>query len=147
MIYRAPTAEDFALLAEMNHQLISDEGHRNPMTVAQLEERMRGWLDSGEYAARIFQEEGAIAGYALYRESTEEIHLRQLFIVRERRRRGLGRKAMKILMEEVWPGNKRWTLEALSGNAAAIAFYRSIGFRDYSIALEFMPPAGNHCAS
>jgi hypothetical protein len=31
-----------ALLAELNHQLIRDEGHRNRMTVPELKRRMRG---------------------------------------------------------------------------------------------------------
>lgn len=35
-------------------QLIQDEGHRNRMTVAELEQRMRGWI-AGEYRAVIFE--------------------------------------------------------------------------------------------
>ena len=56
MPYRIATAEDSPMLAELNSQLIRDEGHRNPMTIAQLEERMRGWLTSGEYRAVLFEE-------------------------------------------------------------------------------------------
>src|SRR6266511_2345960 len=48
MQYRIATAEDYPMLAELNSQLIRDEGYRNPMTSAQLEERLRGWLTSGE---------------------------------------------------------------------------------------------------
>jgi hypothetical protein len=47
MTFRLASVDDCRLLAEMNHQLIQDEGHRNKMTVAELERRMRGWL-SGE---------------------------------------------------------------------------------------------------
>ena len=35
---------DLDLLAEWNYQLIRDEGHRNPMSVTELRERMRGLL-------------------------------------------------------------------------------------------------------
>jgi hypothetical protein len=33
--------DDVPLLAAMNSRLIRDEGHRNPMTLPELEERMR----------------------------------------------------------------------------------------------------------
>jgi hypothetical protein len=51
--YRFSTQEDVSLLAKMNQQLIRDEGHRNKMTLPQLQERMSGWLQK-EYAAVIF---------------------------------------------------------------------------------------------
>jgi hypothetical protein len=48
--YRRATLNDCSLLAELNHQLIRDEGHRNKMTVPELEQRMRGWLTGVIYA-------------------------------------------------------------------------------------------------
>ena len=53
MTFRPATIEDCPLLAELNYQLIRDEGHRNEMTVPELEQRMRGWLADG-YRALIF---------------------------------------------------------------------------------------------
>ena len=52
---RIATAADFAQLAEMNRQLIRDEGHRNAMSALELEHRMKNWL-AGEYqaASRLF---------------------------------------------------------------------------------------------
>ena len=44
MTFRSATLEDCALLAELNHQLFRDEGHRNRMTVAEIELRINGWL-------------------------------------------------------------------------------------------------------
>ena len=41
MTFRFSTLEDCALLAELNHQFIRDEGHGNSMTVTELEQRMR----------------------------------------------------------------------------------------------------------
>jgi hypothetical protein len=72
MTFRPAALEDCALLAELNHQLIRDEGHRNRMTVAELEQRMRGWLD-GEYRAVLFEDGGESVAYALFREQPEEI--------------------------------------------------------------------------
>src|SRR5215469_17045607 len=97
LLFRRATTDDCALLAEMNHQLIRDEGHRNRMTVPELEKRMRGWLASGEYAAVIFDLGGEVVAYALYRDQPAEIYLRQLFVARNRRRKGIGRAAIEIL--------------------------------------------------
>lgn len=59
MKYRKATVHDTSVLAKLNHQLIRDEGHRNPMTVPELEERVRAWLNT-DYEAVIF-EDGADA--------------------------------------------------------------------------------------
>lgn len=137
--WRLATAADCPLLAELNHQLIRDEGHRNTMNPAQLEERMRSWLQSGEYTAVLFEREGIIVAYTLYRESAEEVYLRQLLVVRPHRREGIGRQAAALLREQIWPRHKRLTLEVLSHNTVALAFWRSLGYRDYSVCLEIMP--------
>ena len=42
--FRYATQEDVGLLAEMNQQLICDEGHRSKMTLSQLEQRMSDFL-------------------------------------------------------------------------------------------------------
>src|SRR6516162_633841 len=105
MKFRHATVEDCPQLAELNHQLIQDEGHRNPMTVRELEQRLRDWL-AGEYRAVVYEEGGDVIAYALYREEPDEIYLRQLFVVRHRRRQGIGRRAVEILRSEVWPPTK-----------------------------------------
>ena len=138
MNFRHATLKDCPLLAELNHQLIRDEGHRNPMTVSELEQRMQGWLAS-EYAAMIFEDNEGVVAYALYREQPEEVYLRQLFVVRNRRRQGVGRQAMEMLRTRIWPKHKRLTVQVLVQNEAAVAFWRAMGYRDYSLALEILP--------
>lgn len=138
MNFRRATLNDCALLAELNHQLILDEGHRNRMTVPELEQRMKGWLAS-EYAAVLFENSGEVVAYALYREQPEEIYLRQLFVVRNRRRQGIGRQAVEILRSKILPKNKRLTVEVLVQNEAAVAFWRAVGYKDYSLTLEILP--------
>jgi GNAT superfamily N-acetyltransferase len=128
----------FDLLAELNHQLIRAEGHRNPMTVPQLDQRMRGFIE-GEYRTIVFERYGEIVTYALYREAREEIYLRQLFVVRDRRRQGIGRQAMEILRSQIWPKNKRLTVEVLAANTAVLAFWRAVGYVDHAPTLEIMP--------
>src|SRR5436190_3730730 len=110
MKFRPATLDDCSLLAELNHQLIRDERHRNKMNVAQLEQRMRNWL-AEDYRAILFEENGQVVAYALFREQPEEIYLRQLFVVRDRRRHGIGRRAVEILRYQVWPRSKRLTVD------------------------------------
>jgi predicted acetyltransferase len=138
MTFRAATFDDCPQLAELNHQLIRDEGHRNPMTVPELEQRMRGWI-SGDYRAIIYEDGGEIVAYALFREQPEEIHLRQLFVVRHRRSQGIGRWAVDILRSQIWPKTKRLTVEVLVANTRAVSFWRSVGYADYALSLEILP--------
>jgi GNAT superfamily N-acetyltransferase len=128
---------DLALLAEWNHQLIRDEGHRNPMTIDELAERMKKWL-LGEYQAVVFSD-GEPVGYALFKKEDDLIYLRQLFVRRDRRRAGIGHKAVDQLRREIWPYGVRLTVEVLCQNKDAVAFWRSVGYRDYCLTLEIMP--------
>jgi GNAT superfamily N-acetyltransferase len=135
--YRIATAEDAPLLAGLNRQLIEDEGHRNPMTPPELERRMRDWLQ-GEYTAVIFELAGRPAAYALYRAVSEGIYLRQFFVDRAQRRAGIGRAAIDLLRDEIWPPGTRVTVEVLASNRRGYDFWRAVGFRDYAITLELM---------
>jgi GNAT superfamily N-acetyltransferase len=119
--FRFATLDDCHLLSELNHQLIRDEGHRNPMTIGQLEQRMRGWL-AGEYRAVIYEDGAEVVAYALFREEPDEIYLRQPFVVRHLRGRGIGRRAVEILRSQVWPKDKRLTVEVLVTNEKGVGF-------------------------
>jgi predicted acetyltransferase len=138
MTFRPAIPDDCALLAQLNHELIQDEGHRNRLTVPELEQRMRGWL-VGEYRAVIYESGGEVVGYALFREQPEEIYLRQLFVVRHRRSQGLGRQAVAILRSQVWPKTKRLTVDVLVTNQMALAFWHAVGYTDYCLKLEIPP--------
>src|SRR6188474_3079964 len=94
--FRFATLRDSGLLAELNRQLIQDEGHRSRMTVAELESRMRGWL-AGDYRAVIGEVDGEVATYALFSEQPDEVYLRQLFVVGLRRRQGIGHLLIDFL--------------------------------------------------
>ena len=138
MEYRTATREDVPLLAELNAQLIEDEAHRNTMSLEELADRMAGWI-SAEYTAVLFEENGESVAYSLYRIELEKVYLRQFFVVRGRRRSGIGRSCMRVLFEEVWPKDRRITVDVLVGNQAAISFWRDVGFADYCLTLEVRP--------
>ena len=139
MHLRLAETNDVTLLASWNFDLIRDEGHRNPMSVGELADRMRRWLSS-EYTALIFCEGDTPVGYALYRSHEEGgIHLRQFFVTRDRRRRGLGRRALELLVESVAP--KRVVVEVLSNNWPAIAFWHGARLNEYARTLELLTPS------
>lgn len=138
MTHRFANASDCPLLGDLNHQLIRDEGHRNSMSAGELAARMKGWLAS-EFRAVIFKNDAEIVGYALFRESADEIYLRQLFIQRNLRRQGFGRTIVRLLRERVWSKEKRLTVEVLVANRPAVQFWRAVGYRDYALTLEVMP--------
>jgi predicted acetyltransferase len=140
MTWRLATKRDCRLLAELNHQLIIDEGHRNQMTVPELEGRMRDWL-AEEYVAVLFEVENEVAAYALYRNQAGEIYLRHFFVVRHRRRQGIGRQAMELLRGRIWPQAQRLTVSVLTHNEAGLKFWRAMGYRDYCLTMEFPGPS------
>lgn len=135
MEYRTAGDDDLALLAELNLQLIRDEKHSNPMSVAELEQRMRAWL-ARAYSAVLFLSEGTVVGYALYRSDDTGIFLRQFLILRHERRKGFGRAAMDLLFRRVWPVGATVTLEALCANQTAIDFWRAMEFDVYALTLR-----------
>ena len=137
MKLRRPSQSDLPVLAELNHQLILDEGHRNPMTVPELESRMRSWL-AGEYESRLFELDNSTIGYVLHRQDSAEVYVRQFFIQREFRRQGYGQLAFEQLVEQLW-SNRRIRLDVLVGNQGGMAFWRSLGFEDYCITMERSP--------
>jgi ribosomal protein S18 acetylase RimI-like enzyme len=135
MHYRQATATDATLLGEMNHRLICDEGHRNPMTLGELAGRMAEWL-AAEYEAVLFEDDAGVAGYALFRREPEHIYLRQFYVEPQRRRQGIGRAAIAHFLKHHWQDRARIRVDVLIGNEAAIAFWKSVGFADYFLTLE-----------
>jgi hypothetical protein len=135
MLHRFASIEDAQVLRELNHQLIHDEGHRNQMTVPELIDRMRRWLET-DYRASMFEDDSDIVAYALYRDEEDHIYLRQFLVQRHKRRSGIGRHRMKILCSQIWPKDKRPRVDVLYQNQVGIAFWRAMGFTDYCLTLE-----------
>ncbi|MCG8642515.1 MAG: GNAT family N-acetyltransferase [Desulfobacterales bacterium] len=139
MKYRIATNEDIEILAEMNMELCKDENHKNQFKSKNwFQERMATFLSSS-YTAVIFELKDSPIAYALFvnhAEHVDTIHLRQIFVRGSVRRQGIGKNAMQILLNKVWPKGRRITVESLSNNHKALSFYKSLGFTDYSVELE-----------
>jgi GNAT superfamily N-acetyltransferase len=142
LTFRVAAAADLPQLASWNQQLIEDEGHDNTMSLEALVSRMRNWLTT-EYQALIFEDPAAPApvAYALLRDTPEWVHLRQFFVARDRRRRGIGARAVALLRDSVFPPDKPVIVEAMAWNHPALAFWRAVGFADRYVGLESRPAA------
>ena len=140
MHYRFASPADAVLLAPLNQQLIRDEGHRNRMTLAELEARMKEWLE-GEYKAVLVEADGTPAAYALFRQEPGHVYLRQLYVASAGRRQGIGRKLVEWLRQNAWPKEVPVRLDVLVANVSAQEFWRSVGFSTYCLTME--APAQN----
>ncbi|TMH15848.1 MAG: GNAT family N-acetyltransferase [Betaproteobacteria bacterium] len=112
------------------------------MSLEELAVRMRNWLAT-EYQALIFEDPAATApvAYALLRDTPEWVHLRQFFVARDRRRRGIGARAVALLRDSVFPPDKLVIVEAMAWNHRALSFWRAVGFADRYVGLESRPAA------
>ena len=135
MSYRFSTSTDIPLLVGMNQQLIRDEGHLSQLTRDSLQARMTAWLDEG-YSAVVFEENSRVIGYALFRQESNYVYLRQFYVEAGSRRRGAGRSAIRWLTTNAWKSATHVRLDALIGNTTAIAFWHSLGFQDYCLTME-----------
>ena len=77
------------------------------------------------------EEETDVIGFAGFRNISGEIHILNIAVLPEYRKKGLGRMLLKKLLDEgkelVTEG---YTLEVRVGNAPAIALYESFGFKN-----------------
>lgn len=147
MKYRFAAQEDIPVLATMNLMLAEDEQHVNRFkTIDWFKDRMRTFLN-GEYKAILFEKDNNIIGYALYtnhHDREDTIYLRQIFVDRDCRRQGIGKEIMNILLKEIWPKDKRITVEVLCHNKSAIEFYKSVGYKDYCMEMEISKQERNY---
>lgn len=134
MIIHKCTAADIPFLALLNKQLIEDERSDNAMTLPELEDRMRWFLET-EYTAYFFCEEDAVVGYALIRHTAKPAYLRQFLIIREYRRRHFGKQAVELLLRTL--ETKHLDIEVYTWNERGIRFWESCGFRLRSLYMRY----------
>ena len=118
---------DVERLAELNKCLIEDEQHPNPMDIAQLTQRMKEWLAT-EYSCYLVKQYGHIIAYCLYGDDGGHYYMRQLYVDRAHRRKGIATQLLDWLYENVWI-EKKVRLDVLAHNEEAVAFYKRYGFR------------------
>ena len=141
LLIRPATKSDLPILAQMNRRLIEDEGSRNPMSIAELQNRMGEWLGD-EWQVDLFSEGDTVVGYAvyqfrkdIYKPDEVMVYLRQLYIERDRRRRGLGSRAFKLVAQTRFPAGCRIEVDVLASNPRGAKFWAQVGFQPYCTTL------------
>lgn len=129
MEIRKCTVLDIDKLTELNKQLIDDEKSDNRMNFDELRTRMKTFLET-DYSAYFFAEENAVVGYALIKNTSEPLYLRQFLIDRNFRRKHLGKMAFELLLKEL--NTNTIDIEVLSRNEAGLKFWESCGFVERS---------------
>lgn len=125
---------DVERLAEMNRHLIEDERHPIPMNVNQLTQRLKEWLEN-EYICHLVKQHESIIAYCLWRDEGEYYYMRQLYVDRKHRRKGIATKLLDWLYENVWTDQKV-RLDVFAHNEPAIEFYKRYGFRICVLRME-----------
>lgn len=128
------TMADVPKLAILNKQLIDDEKSDNPMNFNELEIRMKGFLET-DYDAYFFIEDSQIIGYALIRNTSNPVYLRQFLIVRNYRKHHYGTQAFQMLLQYL--DIKEIDLEVLPWNKNGLAFWKYCGFNETCIAMRY----------
>ncbi len=143
IVVREHTPDDLDLLAQMNRQLIEDEGHRNPMTVAELKERFKRFVAEDGWNVDLLMSDSEVIGFATHRHEVDEaaeggqsVHLRQFFIDRQHRGEGFGRAALQALIQARFKPGERIFLHVLENNLRGQAFWSRTGFVPYGRVME-----------
>ncbi|MDP7638831.1 MAG: GNAT family N-acetyltransferase [Candidatus Hydrogenedentes bacterium] len=78
----------------------------------------------GEYTCYLVTEDGATFAYCLFRDDGNYYYMRQLFVERAHRRKGLATQLLDWMNRNVWT-DKKVRLDVLSHNEEVIAFYKA----------------------
>ena len=140
---REVSEEDIATIATMNQRLVEDERSRNPFSEAEYRQRIADWLAGDEWELVLFTDSaGTTVGYAVYRLQQDEyyqdrqaVYLRQFFIDRSFRGRGLGRAAYSQLENERF-GDRVVSLDVLTTNPDGRRFWETVGFTEYYVSMK-----------
>ncbi|MCQ6562990.1 GNAT family N-acetyltransferase [Paenibacillus mendelii] len=137
LVLKQAGSEHIRVLTEMNQELIRDEQSENRMDYGELYNRMSDFISS-DWKAMLLVCKEEIIGYGLYQErknaydsAKEEIYLRQYFIRKPFRGRGLGREGVIKLRADVFPKSAALILDVLESNDAGRRFWESLGFKPY----------------
>ena len=108
--------------------LLEIEEESNPYPWTEL--NFQDCLERGYYSLAL-EEEGLFVGFAIMAISSEESHLLNIGIKKEKRRLGLGEKLLRkmIIAAEVM-GSKKIILEVRITNKSAYKLYEKLGFEE-----------------
>jgi GNAT superfamily N-acetyltransferase len=138
--WRPCTPLDAPALGRFNAQLAEDEGAPSLGPTSFYVERMRTWLSQGRYQAALAWAQDEPVAYALWRDDPDyaDIFVRQFFVAREHRGRGMGQRLFEQAVRQFWDG-RPLRLDVYDSNPRGAAFWARLGFAPYSRLMRRMP--------
>lgn len=133
VVWRRAGADDAEVIGRFNAQLSVDEG-AEPVGPPELYvQRMRGWLEQNRYEAALAYAGESVVAYVVWRDDPDydSLFVRQFFVARPFRGKGLGRALFLRAVDEFWP-DRQLRLDVYDTNPRGAAFWTSVGFVPYS---------------
>jgi ribosomal protein S18 acetylase RimI-like enzyme len=127
MQLRLATTADLPLLAQWYKELRSDERIDNTMTDGEVRGQMDSFLRGSTYKTYLLEDGGAAVGYGMLDVTRKPMYLRHLFVHREKRQKGYGKKLIYLLMNLFAISDI--DIEVMVWNQNALEFYNKLGFR------------------
>jgi putative acetyltransferase len=127
--------EDLQLLSHLYEELREDEQADNVMTQREIETQMKGFLQGNTYQIYLLEDNGASLGYAMVDMTRNPYYLRHLFIRRDKRNQGLGKRLIFMLLDLL--AINGIDIEVLVWNEKAIKFYQAMGFKSRYTGMRF----------
>ena len=126
--------EDCDELVEMNNQLVIDEQFDVILPQDKMIERMQDFIQGSVYDCYLMVHDNVVCGYCLVDTTKTPLYLRHLFVKKEHRRKGLGKKTIQMLLQMYKTDSL--DIEVMAWNANALKFYESIGFKPRFIGMR-----------
>ncbi|PCJ51819.1 MAG: hypothetical protein COA79_25230 [Planctomycetota bacterium] len=131
---RKASLNDCIMLGQLNKHLIEDGKHPNTMDIDQLIDRMKHFINS-EYTCYIYSLSDNIIAYCLFYGNSDFYYIRQLFVHRIHRKKGIATELLNWLFINTWV-DKKVRLDVLANNHSAIEFYEKYGFKVDCLRME-----------
>jgi [ribosomal protein S18]-alanine N-acetyltransferase len=96
---------------------------------------------AGEYAL-VAEADGTVLGFVVCQQVLDEATIHNVAVAPAARRWGIARALLEQLLAGLAPGTRRCLLEVRASNAAALALYRGLGFREDGRRRGYYPLAG-----
>jgi GNAT superfamily N-acetyltransferase len=130
---------DIAAVVELARLFCQEEG-TGPSRLEAAHLERYAFSPTPLFLVLVAEEEERVVGYALYYAGFDAVgarkghYLADLFVLREARGHGIGRRLMRAVAEDALARGGEWlTWNALERNRAARAFYRRIGAREHPL--------------
>ena len=126
--------QDINLLLKMNYDLMDDEKFDRPLPEEKLIERWKEFL-TDNFLTLLIKIENEVVGYSVIHDHPHPKYIRHFFIKRDFRRKGIGTKAINLILEYL--NVNEMDVDVMFWNLDGLLFWKSLGFKERYIGLTY----------